>query len=153
MEGDRFGRYCLRFFSGCGRLSGLRHVNTFGSKDGNSARPPFPWRHLVFNHAGDMQPHLGSWEPDARTLDRCALLNACRLGSCFPWPSDRSVPAAWMGLGRQGPVVTHTVFATLRRVLAQAELCGPDDFVLIQRGRGLVGVLALERCVKCVHIF
>ena len=50
----------------------------------------------------------------------------------------------WIGSGRQRPVVAHMVLATLRRVLAQAELGGADDFVLVQRGRGLIRVLALE---------
>ena len=57
-----------------------------------------------------------------------------------------------IGSGRQGPVVAHVVFATLGRVLAQAELGGPDDFVFVQRGGGLVRVLALERFVKVVQI-
>ena len=33
-----------------------------------------------------------------RCMHASRSLGACRSGSYFPWPSDRSVPTAWIGI-------------------------------------------------------
>ena len=61
-------------------------------------------------------------------------------------------PGGMDGSRWQGPITSHMLFAILRSVLTQAELGRPHDFVLIQRYHVLLGVLALERFVKCVGV-
>lgn len=65
-----------------------------------------------------------------------------------PWLSNRYVLVVCLDRSRrQRPIVPHVLFATFRIVLTQAELRRTDDFVLVQRQRGLLNVSALERCV------
>ena len=53
-------------------------------------------------------------------------------------------------------MVPYTLFAALRSmlrsVLAQAELSCPNNLVLFQRYRSLLGILALERFFWCVRV-